>query len=445
MTRFKIVMLTLLCMLSASNAWAGWWIFGQTQDEVSTSYIYLNNTSFSELADKSIVYKEMLENGEIVIKGEAKAGKNSIGLVEVTTDGKVTWNKAILNDSGTFNYRFKPETNKTYSIYVRITDTTAQTNDVDETHKEVTVSDSRIRTLIVEILSQLINAYQAEKPTQFMAYVSDNFAGDSTNLDHAIRRDFTYFDNIRLLYTINNVVNSDGKIAVSINYNRSLTSVRNNTVYRDHGLTDFVFKIDDNKLKLFSMKNPLIFGVTDAENVATGTAANDPNLQVLSVSDQGVVTVVAFKDLGNTDNEYIDGTVTLHTYANGDSDAFIAEESGDSVERVNLNNASGYAFSVVSQPLGPYITGFMRYKMIGSMDPTQVNVSNVPTTGYSLGTVPPGYFVTTFLGEAGHTYSTIESAPNVVRIVKVMSITGAHPTYTVTLKYRFFPMSFVIN
>lgn len=440
MTRFRIVMLALLCMLFSSNAWAGWWIFGQTEDEVSTSYIYLNNTSFSELADKSIVYKEMLENGEIVIKGEAKAGKNSIGLVEITTDGKGTWNKATLNDSGTFNYRFRPEVDKTYNIYVRITDTTAQTNDVDETHKEVKVSGSQIRTVIAEILSKLVEAYQAEKPTQFMAYVSDNFAGDAPNLDRAIRRDFTYFDNIRLLYTINNVVNSGGQIAVSINYNRSLTSTRTNTVYRDHGLTDFTFKIENNKLKLFSMKHPLIFGLSDASNVATGTSANDPNLQVLTMNDQGVVTIVAFQNIADdTNGEYEDGTVTLHTYANGDTDAFL----DGIIERIHLDGSSQYAFALMSDPVGPYVAGFTYYKFLGSMDPTQVTTANLPTTGYSFGVIPAGGANNGFLGEVGHTYA-MTNTDSTVKVVKVVSVSGAHPTYTVTLKYRHFPMSFKI-
>lgn len=443
MNQIRVFVMVLCCALFASNASAGWWIFGQSQDEVATSYLYLNNTSFAELADKTTVYRDTLENGLMVIRGEAKAGKNSIALVEVSVDGKVTWNKTALNDKGTFNYRFAPEAGKTYGIYVRITDTTAQTNDVEATHKEVTVSGNQIKNVIAEILSQLVSAYQSERPAQFMSYVSADFAGDATNLDRAIRRDFTYFDNIQLRFTISNVTSAGGKIAVSINYDRSLLSVRNSTIYRDRGLTDFVFQVESNKLKLYSMKNPLIFGLTDAENVATGNAANDPNQQVLVVDSKGNVSLVAFKNV-NDENEYIDGSVTLKTYAGGDTDALMSSEAGDTIERVNLSSANDYAFALVSQPIGPYITGFMKYKLIGSMDPTQVTISNLPTSGYSFGAIPPGYFVTAMLGEAGHTYAMTESA-NTVKVVKVMSVTGAHPTYTVTLKYRFFPLTFTIN
>lgn len=439
MNRFKIFILMLLCLLSTSNAWAGWWIFGQTQDEVATSYLFLNNSSYDELPEKTTIYKDTLENGEIIIKGEAKAGKNNIGLVEVSLDGKATWKPATINDTGTFNYRFVPETEKTYDIYVRITDTTAQTNEVDETHKQVTVSGKRVRALIDEILSQMMMAYQSEKPTQFMSYVSDDFAGDATNLDRAIRRDFTYFDNIQLRYTINNVTSSKGMIAVSINYVRSLISARNSAVYRDQGLTDFVFKIENNKLKLYTMKNPLIFGLTDAENVATGTAVNDPNQQVLSVDGMGNVSLVAIGNINN-DNEYIDGTVTLKTYANGDTDAF----DGYDVVRINLSSSGHYKIALISEPLGPYLTMFDKYKVIGSMDPTQVTVSNLPTTGYSIGVAPPGAFEAAVLGEVPHTYAMTD-VHGKVKIFKVMSITGAHPTYTVTLKYRIFPETFLIH
>ncbi len=70
----------------------------------------------------------------------------------------------------------------------------------------------------------MAEAYRREDAGKFMSYVAEDFAGDAVNLDRAIRKDFSLFDNIDLRFTINNVASGGKGIVVSINFSRSLIS-----------------------------------------------------------------------------------------------------------------------------------------------------------------------------------------------------------------------------
>lgn len=295
MKNLKILLMTIMLLGIAANGWCGWWIFGQSQDEVTINYLYLNGTSIDELAEKATIYKNTLDNGEVLIKGKATAGKNRIAKIEISLDNKAVW-QDVTQENGVFNYRFTPDAGKTYDFYLRATDTRGRTNGVDSTYRKLTVSGQNIRGMVIELLNNLVAAYQTKNSTQFMSHVSPNFAGDQVYLDRAIRRDFSLFDNIRLSYTINSITASAGRISASITYNRSLTGTRTNVTYRDNGMTEFTFAMLNDGLSVYSMKNPLIFGLSAASEVATGTSANSPNTPVIVVDNSGSITTVPFKD-----------------------------------------------------------------------------------------------------------------------------------------------------
>lgn len=307
MKHLKILIFMILILSSASNGWCGWWIFGQSQDEVVTSYLYLNGTSFDEISEKATIYRNTLDNGQVTIKGKASAGKNRIAKVEITLDGNGVW-QDVPQENGVFNYRFTPALDKPFEFYLRVTDTRGRTNNVSASHRTFTVSDQNIRGMVIGQLNNLVRAYQTKNSTEFMSYVSPEFVADAVNLDRAIRRDFSSFDNIAITFTINNITSSGGKVAVSITYNRSLTSIRSGATLRDNGMTEFILKQENNRLSIFSMKNPLIFGVSDPGEVATGSAANSPGTLVITVDSQGNVATIPFKDL----NSAISGSVTAH-------------------------------------------------------------------------------------------------------------------------------------
>lgn len=302
MNMFRCLVVIALLALLPGTGNAKWWIFGQSENEISTKYLYLNGVSYDELGDRITVYRETLQNGQVVLRGKAATSSSSVGSVQISSNNRESWEKAQKTSDGSFEYRFSPEPGKTYVLYVKIIDTTGKSNDVEATRKEMVVSDQNITAVIRQALAEMITAYRSEDPARFMAWVSDDFAGDPVVLDRAVRRDFSSFDNIDLRYTLNNVTAADGKIFSSFTFSRKLTSTRSGATLSDRGSSEFIFTLGERGPKVFSMKNPLIFGLSDAANVATGTvnsAENDAVIQIGLSGDVVIAPVDAIVDGGS--------------------------------------------------------------------------------------------------------------------------------------------------
>ncbi|RJQ65954.1 MAG: hypothetical protein C4519_26605 [Desulfobacteraceae bacterium] len=298
----KRVLINLCMALSLLLFWsaaadAKWWIFGKSDAAVSIEYLYINQIAFEESDTQVLLFKEFLTSGMIEIRGKARASKGSIGAVKISLDDRKTWQEAKLSSGGSFEYQFKPEEGKAYDLYIEVIDTLGKTNNVEETHKVIKLTDQNIRALIKEILDQMAAAYMAEAPAAFMRHVSEKFAGDELNLDYAVRRDFTFFDNIQLILTISNLaIGSKGNIYVNVSYSRFLIATRSGLPLRDRGITEFIFVQKGGQPKLYAMKYPLIFGVSDPQNVATGTIVSPQNTPTLHVDDNGNAEVVPFEE-----------------------------------------------------------------------------------------------------------------------------------------------------
>jgi len=287
-----------LAVLPADSE-AKWWIFGQSEDEVATRYLYLNDISYDELGDQVTLYRELLPNGKATLKGRGQAGRNKIGAVQISLDNGATWQKANLAADGSFIHDFAPRIGETYQLSVKILDTAGKSNDVEATRKELTVAEGDITSLIRAALDAMIGAYQDEDPRAFMRNVDENFAGDATILDRGVRKDFTLFDNLRLTYQLNNVAaGSGGKIFTSLSFARQVTSARSGDTFEDRGVTEFIFKLHGDRALVTAMKHPLIFGLSEAEDVGTGVVNSGENTRTLRVSNN---------EIGLSDSPYVDG------------------------------------------------------------------------------------------------------------------------------------------
>ncbi len=287
----------------AADSEAKWWIFGQSEDEVATRYLYLNDISYDELGDKVTLYRELLPNGQATLKGRGQAGRNKVGAVQISLDNGATWQKADLAADGSFIYNFTPRLGETYQLSVKILDTAGKSNDLEATRKELTVSDGDITSVIRAALDAMIAAYQDEDARAFMRHIDENFAGDATILDRGVRKDFTLFDNLRLTYQLNNVAaGSGGKIFASFTFSRQVTSARDAQTYEDRGVTEFIFKLHADRALVTAMKHPLIFGLSEAEDVATGVTNSAENAQTLRVSNNEI-----FLSDQPYDDDYDDG------------------------------------------------------------------------------------------------------------------------------------------
>lgn len=267
----RIINILTIVVLTAGFSHAKWWIFGKSKSDISLKYLTINSVSADENTGRITLFKENLSDGKITLRGKADGGQ--IGSVKISLDAKASWQDAKFSENGAFEYSFTPETGKKYRIYIEITNTAGKTNKVDETAKEIEISQESINSRITETLNALFDAYNSENQSKFMSYVSENFAGDRDFLELAIKKDFNALSDIKLRYSINNVAAGAGKIFVSLTYNRMVFVNKTGQSSTDKGNTEMVFESRDGKLLLYSMKKPLLFGLSDADNVATGETA----------------------------------------------------------------------------------------------------------------------------------------------------------------------------
>jgi hypothetical protein len=300
MKKLSVILVILLSFIAglSGTCQAKWWIFGKSDEGVRIHYMYLNKVSFDNSVDPDItIFKGNLIDGNLIIKGKASASNGQIGSVLITLDNKETWQKANLSRNGSFEFAFAPEINNPYEIFVKILDTTGKTNDVEATYKKLKVIDTDVSDLVRKSLDKLFEAYQEQDPSRFMRYVSPGFESDETLLDTAVRKDFNTFDHIQIQYLVNTIVSGSGsRIYVSLNYNRSVISTKSGDMLSDHGATEFVFTMENDIPKLVRIKNPLLFGLSDAANVATGTINSGTNDPILLVNEYGDVQQKPFPE-----------------------------------------------------------------------------------------------------------------------------------------------------
>ena len=288
-----------LLLTLSTTAEAKWWIFGQSQDEVVTRYIYLNDIAYDELGKEVTLYRDMLPAGRVVIKGRGQSGKNRIGAAEISLDGGKEWQRASLARDGSFELSFVPEINREYDLALKLLDTAGKSNDIEVTRKKITVSDRDIQGIVHEALDAMITAYQSKNARDFMKYVDPDFAGDPVILESAILKDFTILEQIELRYTLNSLVSgSGGKIFTSISYNRQVVIARTGEVLKDNGQTEFTFNLTGDSARVYSMKNPLIFGLSEKEDVGTGDVNTDGNDNTLQIPTDGGLPFVGDQEGG---------------------------------------------------------------------------------------------------------------------------------------------------
>jgi len=381
----------IFCPLEAE---AFWWLFGKNQDQVNMSYLYINGISYDESGQEITLYQDLLEDGLINIQGRAVIRKGTIGSVRVSIDGKETWDSAELSDDGAFQYYFRPEIGQEYEIYIEAMETAGRTNEVDETYKKVIVSESNYQQVIEERLAEMFTAYEMQNINSFMEYVSWDFVGGDVILEQALNKDFSNFADIAIEYNlINLAINNDGMISIVLQYDRRLISNNDGSTLADSGLTEFVFNLEEQGPVLYSMSHPLIFGVSDASNVASGVINSAENEQVIAVDDQGNIELKSIDEIVNETAEMNNeddnsGGSEMPAYESGEKS--IASVFYD--ENGNWYN-QGYRFSdgQILERFTGYCDFYIETNIIFLNDDVRVlelnetdinNVTELPETGY---------------------------------------------------------------
>jgi hypothetical protein len=210
-----------------------------------------------------------------------------------------------------------------------------------------------------------------------------------------------------------------------------LISTKDGKSYRDTGTTQLIFEAIDGGLKVWSMKNPLIFGLSDASNVATGTTYLAANSQMIVVDASGNTAVKPFSEaikIIEQDNEVTqEKTVTLTAVSFDEFNGFIFADE-ELTDETSSNNIIG-DFALVPE-------GRMAMMILhagATVAPLGVKklseVTEVPTDGY----------VGFAHGLEGNCY-VIKLANNTYGAFEIVSITtppAGGPGGTILIKYKY--------
>jgi hypothetical protein len=96
---------------------------------------------------------------------------------------------------------------------------------------------------------------------------------------------------------INLSLNERGMFSVTLQFNRRVISSKDGQTLTDSGLTKFVFNLEDNGPMLYSMSYPIIFGISDASNVASGVINSAENEQIIAVDNDGNIDLKPIEEI----------------------------------------------------------------------------------------------------------------------------------------------------
>ncbi|MDZ4200582.1 MAG: hypothetical protein U1C96_00330 [Gallionella sp.] len=329
----------MVCWMTAlTPAHAAWWEFGRNENEPAISELKFNQVEAARVEDQMVIGRDELQGGSVTIRGRAEVRKGEIGLIELTFDGGQTWVPAIAGDRGFFTYEFRPEINREYLFNIRAITTSGQSTDLDEHAFKLVISPESAIDEVKKTFSRLLEAYQRENKSAFMALVSNDFEGDLSSLEDAITDDFRFLDNIRIEPNITRLAPFGKNYDLYFTFNRSVTASRTGQQLRDNAASTMSFQRTGEGFKLVSMAAPLIFGVSNTEDVATSVTEQSVGQNVLSVNSSSGQAQTATQ--GQTTTGAIVSTATL-TYDNTGLIGWYQQNFTFDTESVDSQGVSG--------------------------------------------------------------------------------------------------------
>ncbi|MBU2487886.1 MAG: hypothetical protein KKA60_00690 [Proteobacteria bacterium] len=369
-----------LAALAPQNASAAWWKFGKSDDLPDISDLKFNQVNVNDVEDHLTLGKDDLDQGRVVLRGRATLDQGKVGKVEVSLDGGKTWKKALLGDRGIFSFEFTPVLERPYAFVVRALSTTGKSSDVEDHTFDFTVSSRTNTEAVKAAFFEMIRLYCAENSMGFMNGVSPNFDGNLSALADAVQNDFRAFDNIRIQAFITRIVEFDNNFDVYFTFNRQVMSTRTGQLLKDQLASTCEFTRQGEGYQLYSLSHPLIFGLSDPENVASSGFVTEESV--------GRSAIVVTKD-GQAKEEVLGQTA-------GQGDSTVQEGSASLVSQ-GFNNAEGFVFeddTVVNCQDSPDFCMEFHMLFIPQASGNAIqdlgtrnldDVREVPETGYSQG------------------------------------------------------------
>jgi len=418
-----------LCLaLVGLNAQAAWWEFGRSDGEPVITDLKFNKVDTARAEDRVVLTREDLEQGVITVRGRAEVRRGLIGLVEYSVDGGHKWLKATLGDRGLFSFDLRPELEREYDFRIRALTTTGQVSDQEDHSFFLMISALNPQDGVRQAFMQLLRAYMDENRSAFMGLVSRNFEGNETALDDAVTDDFRYLDNIRIEPNIARVAQFDQTYEVYFTFNRSVQT-RSGAMLRDSAATIAGFVREGEGFKLSRMSAPLIFGISNPEEIATSVTTQSVGSNVITLDprtgEASTQAQTATVSGSSVNSGTIISNITSQILFEGfdfDADDETTETAPPPNGDIAFARGGGGIFVL-------YFKGGVEFQQVGG---TIDSVTSAPAAGYmnqpEINDPSTGVYILKLLG-------------NKYAVIEITSITpGGQPDMgTVTFRYKYQP------
>lgn len=291
------------------------------------------------------------------------------------------------------------------------------------------ISPARYEEMVKDTLAAMERAYEQEQLRKFMDLVSPDFSGDDFLIYRAVRRDFRFFDDIKLyLYLDSFSVDAKGRAQAAVKYNRSVIANKDSRSYKDSGLTQMTFVIEDGKAKLYDMKFPMIFGLSEGLQLTTGIVRTAETSRVMVVDRRGNVYVLPFREAMDIAN----GTSVLRGMM------YLSSTAG-AIQGVSLADNAKVTGGTLQGDFGWDTSGYLilkpgtRYLALPDWSFDSTNQAPDPAMGiYSSG--PMGAPAL-----PGWTFALQLAGSNKFAIIEIQSVSTDMVTTTGVIRYKYQP------
>jgi len=276
-----------LYLLLPLGANAAWWEFGRNDGEPYISSLRFNNVDAEQRDDLLVLTRDDLVGGLVNVRGKAESRRGDIGLVEISLDGGKNWASAALGERGLFSYEFRPQLDREYPLQIRAISTSGVSTGPEEHDFKLLVTSADGGREARAVFQKLIEAYQREDRASFMQNVSEQFEGNFGALEDGLSKDFRFLDDIRIQTQISRISRQERIYEIYFTYNRQVRSAKTGALLKDSAASVVGLRLEAGGMKLMRLSAPLIFGVSEAEDVATSVTGQSVGQQVLTIDANG--------------------------------------------------------------------------------------------------------------------------------------------------------------
>ncbi|MBF0478016.1 MAG: hypothetical protein HQL26_00900 [Candidatus Omnitrophica bacterium] len=227
------------------------------------SNTFVNGISSNGLSAEVVLTTSDLKNGKIEIGGQLST-IDEIKEIAIAEDGQ-SW--SVLPKQTQYVYAFTPHPQGIYTPQIRITTMTDQIRilPVFMNIQRIIFKDFNYEQAVVESVSKIADSYEQQNFGVFSDYISREFIGNKSMVESGIREDFATFSDVHLNLRISRIERRGQLFAADTEWDKTQKIRQNNKNLNSKGRTTFMFILEDDHMKVKSLRGDLLYAVLSKE------------------------------------------------------------------------------------------------------------------------------------------------------------------------------------